>query len=178
VHYLAGTLDYRIHYPWYPAVLEGYSDVNWISSVDELYNMSGYIFTLDGVVVSWTSCKHIILTRSTIGAKLASLDTTTMETDWLREFLMDLPIFEKPLLIILMNCDNQMMIVKVNSSEDNMKSSRHITRQLKFVGKMKNSEVITLDYIHIEKNLADLFTKGLSHNVINAASKKMCLRPT
>jgi hypothetical protein len=39
---------------------------------------------------------------------------------------MDLPIVEKPLPVILMNCDNQTMIVKVDSSKDNMKSPRHI----------------------------------------------------
>jgi hypothetical protein len=43
---------------------------------------------------------------------------------------------------------------------------------------MRNSEVITLDYIHTEKNLADLFTKGLSRNVIDTTSKEMGLRPT
>jgi hypothetical protein len=41
---------------------------------------------------------------------------------------MDLPIVEKPLPAILMNYDNQMVIVKVDSSKDNMKSSRHIKR--------------------------------------------------
>jgi hypothetical protein len=91
---------------------------------------------------------------------------------------MDLPIVKKYLLAILMNCDNQTMIVKVDSSKDNMKASRHIKRRLKSVRKMRNSGVITLDYIHTEKNLTDLFTKGLSCNVIDAASKKMSLRPT
>jgi hypothetical protein len=111
-------------------------------------------------------------------AKLAALDTTTMEDDWLRELLMDLSIVEKPLPAILMNCDNQTMIVKVDSSNDNMKSSRHIKRQLKSIKKMRNSRVITLDYIHTKKNLADPFTKGLSRNVIDAASKEKGLRPT
>jgi hypothetical protein len=91
---------------------------------------------------------------------------------------MDLPIIEKPLPAILMNCDSQMVIVKVDSSKDNMKSSRHIKRWLKSVKEMRNSGVITLDYIHTEKNLVDLFTKGLSRNVIDAASKEMGLRPT
>jgi hypothetical protein len=77
-----------------------------------------------------------------------------------------------------MNCDNQIVIVKVDSSKDNMKSSRHIKRRLKSVRKMRNSDVITLDYIHTEKNLADPFTKGLSRNVIGVASKEMGLRPT
>jgi hypothetical protein len=54
--------------------------------------------------------------------ELVALDTTTVEADWLCELLMDLPIIEKPLLAILMNCDNQMVIVKVDSSKDNIKS--------------------------------------------------------
>jgi hypothetical protein len=91
---------------------------------------------------------------------------------------MDLPIVEKPLPAILMNCVNQMVIVKVDSSKDNMKSSRHIKRWLKSIRKMRNSEIITLDYIHTKKNLAYPFTKGLSHNVIDTASKEMGLRPT
>jgi hypothetical protein len=146
--------------------------------VDELYATSGYVFTLGGAAVSWRSCKQTILTRSTMEAELASLDTATIEVDWLREPLMDLPIVEKSLLAILMNYYNQTVIVKVDSSKDNIKSSRHIKRRLKSVRKMRNSRVITLDYIHIEKNLTDQFTKGLSHNVIDATSKEMGLRPT
>jgi hypothetical protein len=91
---------------------------------------------------------------------------------------MDLPIVEKPLPVILMNCDNQMVIVKLDSSKNNMKLSRHIKRRLKSVRKMRNSGVITLYYIHTEKNLADPFTKWLSRNVIDAASKDMSLRLT
>jgi hypothetical protein len=145
--------------------------------VDELYAMSGYVFTLGGAVVSWRSCKQTILTRSTMEAELTALDTTTMEADWLRELLMDLPIIEKPLPAIFMSCDNQTVIVKVDSSKDNIKSSRHIKRRLKSVRKMRNSEVITLDYIHTEKNLTDPFTEGLSRNAIDVTSKEMGLRP-
>ena len=74
---------------------------------------------------------------------------------------MDLPIVKKPIPAILMSCDNQIVIVKVNSSKDNMKSSRHVKRRLKSVRKLKNSEVIDLDYFQTAKNLADQFTKGL-----------------
>jgi hypothetical protein len=78
---------------------------------------------------------------------------------------MDLPIVEKSLSTILMNYDNQTVVVKVDSSKDNMKSSRHIKRRLNFVRKMRNSGV-------------DPFTKGLSHNMIDTVSKEMGLRPT
>jgi hypothetical protein len=111
-------------------------------------------------------------------AELAAFDTATVEANWLHELLMDLPIVKKPLSAILMNCDNQAVIVKVDSSKDNMKSLRHVKRRLKSIKKMRNFGVITLDYMHTEKNLVYPFTKRLSRNVIDAASKEMGLRPT
>jgi flagellar motor component MotA len=111
-------------------------------------------------------------------AELAALDTATVEAEWLCELLIDLPIVEKPISAILMNCDNQTVIFKVNSSKDNMKSSRHVKRQLKYVRKLRNTGVIALDYIHTSKNLADQFKKGLSRIVIDHASMELGLRPT
>jgi hypothetical protein len=110
--------------------------------------------------------------------ELTTLDTTTVEAEWLRELLMDLPIVEKQIPAILMNCDNQTVIVKVNSSKDNMNSSRHVKRRLKSVRKLRNTGVIALDYIHTSKNLTDQFTKGLSRIVIDHASMELDLRPT
>nr|ABF94664.1 retrotransposon protein, putative, Ty1-copia subclass [Oryza sativa Japonica Group] len=178
MRYLKGTMSYGIHYTGYPKVLEGYSDSNWISDADEIKATSGYAFTLGGGAVSWKSCKQTILTRSTMEAELTALDTATVEAEWLRELLMDLPVVEKPVPAILMNCDNQTVIIKVNSSKDNMKSSRHIKRRLKSVRKQKNSGVIALDYVQTARNLADQFTKGLPRNVIDSASREMGLIPT
>ena len=106
------------------------------------------------------------------------MDTAIVEAEWLRELLMDLPVVEKPIPAILMNCDNQTVIVKVNSSKDNMKSSRHVKSWLKSIRKMRNSGVIALDYVQTAKNLADPFTKDLSRNVIDEASREMALKPT
>ena len=111
-------------------------------------------------------------------AELVALDTSTIEAEWLRELLMDLPLVEKQLPAILMNCDNQTVIVKVNGFKDNHKSSRHVRRRLKSVRFMTNSGVIALNYINTTKNMADPFTKGLSRNVIDNASTEMGLRPT
>jgi hypothetical protein len=52
MHYLVDTMDYEIYYSGYPAVLEGSRNANWISDVDELYAMSGYVFTLGAAAVS------------------------------------------------------------------------------------------------------------------------------
>ena len=171
-------MSYDIHYTRYPRVLEGYYDANWISDADEIYATSGYVFSLGGGAVSWKSCKQTVLTRSTMDAELTALDTATVEAEWLHELLMDLPVVKKPIPTVSMNCDNQTMIIKVNSSRDNMKSTRHVKRQLKSVRKLRNFEVIALDYVHTSKNLADQFTNGLSRNVIEDASRELGFRPT
>jgi hypothetical protein len=36
-------------------VLDGYSDANWISDVDDIKATSGYVFTFEGGAVSWRS---------------------------------------------------------------------------------------------------------------------------
>ena len=95
MRYLKVTMDYEIYYNGYPRVLEGYSDSNWISDADEIKVTSRYVFTFGSGAVSWKSCKQTILTRSTMEAELTALDTTTVEAEWLRELLMDLPIVEK-----------------------------------------------------------------------------------
>ena len=69
-------------------------------------------------------------------AELTALDTSSAEAEWLRDLLMDLPIVEKPIPAISMNCDNQTVITKVNSSNDNMKSTKHVKRRLKTVRKL------------------------------------------
>jgi hypothetical protein len=39
-------------------------------------------------------------------AELTALDTAGAEAEWLRELLMDLPVVEKSISAISMNCDN------------------------------------------------------------------------
>jgi hypothetical protein len=72
MRYLCGTMSYGIHYLGHPAVLEGYSDANWISDVDDIKATSGYVFTFGGGAISWRSCRQTILTRSTMEAELTA----------------------------------------------------------------------------------------------------------
>jgi hypothetical protein len=83
-----------------------------------------------------------------------------------RELLMNLPFVDKPILSILMYCDNQSMLAQVMNTKDNSKSNKHIKYRLKSVIKMKNPGVIVVSYVKNENNLTDPFIKGLPQNVI------------
>jgi hypothetical protein len=125
---LRGTSTYGLHYTGYSVVLEGYSDSNWISDADEIKATSGYVFTIGGAAVSWRSHKQTILTKSTMEAELVALESATTEAEWLKELLMDLPMVAKPVLSILLHCDNQSVITIVGNAKKNAKFSRHVKR--------------------------------------------------
>ena len=55
-------LDYGLHYIGHLTVLKGYSDAaNWLSDTKDLKFANGYVFTLDGAIVSWKSSKKIYI---------------------------------------------------------------------------------------------------------------------
>jgi hypothetical protein len=110
-------------------------------------------------------------------AELTTLDIATVRVEWLRELLMDPLMVEKSIPAIQMNCDNEIVIVKVNIWKGNMKSSRHVQRRLKYIRTLRSSRVMALDYIPMAENLADQFIKGLSWSVIDDASKELGMRP-
>ncbi|KAA0058473.1 retrotransposon protein, putative, Ty1-copia subclass [Cucumis melo var. makuwa] len=72
--YLKHTENYGLHYIRYPAVLESYSDANWISGTKNSKSTSGYIFTLGGGAVSWKSSKQTCIARSTMESEFITLD--------------------------------------------------------------------------------------------------------
>ncbi|GKD05101.1 zinc finger, CCHC-type containing protein, partial [Tanacetum coccineum] len=52
LHYLRYSRNYGLHYDRYPAVIEGYSDANWIFDIKDSRSTSGYVFTLGGAAIS------------------------------------------------------------------------------------------------------------------------------
>ena len=66
-------MNYDILYRGYPAILEGYSDANWISDSDEIKSIIGYIFTLRGGAIAWKSSKQTLIDTSTMESKFISL---------------------------------------------------------------------------------------------------------
>ena len=72
--YLHFTCDYGLHYTRYPVIVEGYSDVNWISNVKDSKSYSGYVFTLGGAAISWKSSKQTVIVGSTMECEFVALD--------------------------------------------------------------------------------------------------------
>ena len=87
LRYLRHTRDYGLHYGSHPAVIEGYSDANWISDIKDSKSTSGYVFTLAGAAISWKSSKQTLIARSTMESEFIALDKCGEEAEWLTPIL-------------------------------------------------------------------------------------------
>ena len=105
LRYLCGTMSWGLNFVGHPLVLEGYCDANWVTDSDETSSTSGYVFTLSGGAVSWKSGKQTCIARSTMEAEFVALDLATQEEDWLRNLLIDIPLWGKPSPSVSMHCD-------------------------------------------------------------------------
>ena len=77
---LDDTQNYVLHYNKYPAVLEGYSDANWITRSTKTKFISGYVFTIGGGEISWKSSKQTCIALSTMESEFIALDKAGEET--------------------------------------------------------------------------------------------------
>nr|GEX55448.1 hypothetical protein [Tanacetum cinerariifolium] len=121
---------------------------------------SGWIFTLGGGVVSWGSKKQSCLTDSTMGAEFVALASCCKEAKWLRDLLINIPLWPKPMPPISVHCDSKSTLSKVYNQVYNG-NSRHIGLRHRQVNQLINDGVIIVSFLRSSKNLADPFTKGL-----------------
>ena len=176
LRYLRETSKYGLHYERYPAVLEGYSDANWISDTVDSKSTSGFVFTLGNAAVSWKSSRQTCIARSTMESEFIALDKTAEEAEWLRNFLEDIPSWPKPVPAISIHCDSQSAIGRAQNTMYNGKS-RHIRRRHNTIRQLLSSGIITIDYVKSKENLADPLTKGLPREQVEKSSRGMGLKP-
>jgi hypothetical protein len=103
--YLRYILDYGLYYIAYLVILEGYSNVNWIFDTKNSKSTSGYIFILDGAIMSWKFSKQICIARSKMKSKFITLDKAREEARWLWNFSENIPYWPKPVSTIYIQRD-------------------------------------------------------------------------
>lgn len=173
--YLKKTIDYGLCYSGYPNVLEGYTDASWITESDDHASTSGWIFTLGGAAISWGSKKQTCLADSTMASEFIALNSASKEAEWLRNLLLEIPIWPKPMPPVLIHCDSQSTLSRAYSHVYNGKS-RHIGLRHSFVRQLISDGIITINYVRSASNLADPLTKGLARDMVHKTSRAMGLK--
>ena len=162
--YLRKTIDYGIVYTGYPSVLEGYTDAGWITDSEDHSSTSGWIFTLGGGAISRGSKKQACISDSTMVAGFVALASSSKEAEWLRNLLLEIHVWPKPVALVSLRCDSQTTLSRAYSQIYNGKS-RNIGLRHSYVRHLITDGVITINYVKSSENLADPSTKGLARNI-------------
>ena len=67
--------------------MKGYTDANFQYDRDESKSQSGYVFNLNGGVVSWKSSKQKTNTNSTTKVEYITASEVNKEVIWIRNFI-------------------------------------------------------------------------------------------
>jgi hypothetical protein len=68
----------------------GYTDSDFVGSIDDRKNTSGYVFSLRSGAVAWASKKQPIVTLSFVEAEYVATATTACQVVWMRRILNEL----------------------------------------------------------------------------------------
>ncbi|KAL0413413.1 UNVERIFIED_CONTAM: Retrovirus-related Pol polyprotein from transposon TNT 1-94 [Sesamum radiatum] len=163
--YLKKTMYYRLSYSGFPSILEGYSDASWITNVEDHSSTSGWVFLLRGGVISWASKKQTCITNSTMGSEFVALAAAGKETEWLN-LIYEIPLWPKSISPISIHCDSAATLAKAYSQIYNGKS-RHLGVRHSMIRELTMNDVISVEFVRPQRNLADHLTKGLARDLVH-----------
>ncbi|GJU86452.1 zinc finger, CCHC-type containing protein [Tanacetum coccineum] len=117
--YLKKTMDYRLTYTGYPSVLEGYTDA---------------------------SKKQTCITGSTLEYEFMALAAADKEAQWLKNLLLEIPLWSKPITLISIHCDSAVALANAYSQMYNEKS-RHLGVRHSMIRELITNEVISMEFV-------------------------------
>nr|GEX46972.1 zinc finger, CCHC-type [Tanacetum cinerariifolium] len=144
--YLKKMIDYRLTYTGYPSVLEGYIDAIWISNTEDNSSTSNWVFLLGGGAISWASKKQTCITGSTMKSNFVALVAAGKEADWLRNLILEIPLWSKPIEPISIRCDSAATLAKAYSQMYNEKS-RHLGVRHSMIRERLTNGVVSIEFV-------------------------------
>ena len=138
---------------------------------------SGWVFLLGGGAISWASKKQTCITSSTMESEFVALAAAGKEAEWLKNLLLEIPLWSKPIAPISIHCDSAATLAKAYSQMYNGKS-RHLGVRHSMIRELIMNGVVSIVFVKSQQNLADHLTKGLARDLVLKSAKGMGLSPS
>ncbi|XP_031266392.1 secreted RxLR effector protein 161-like [Pistacia vera] len=120
--YLKRTKDVILSYGGLELKIDGYSDSDFQSDVDDRKSTFEFIFTCNGDAVSWKSSKQSTTVDSTSEAEYIVASEAAKEAVWIHKFMTELGVVPNMVYLITLYCDNTgvvaQLILHVKSPDD------------------------------------------------------------
>lgn len=186
LRYLKGTMGVSllVRTPNSEWILVGWADSNWAGSHNCRRSTSGYVFTIGGLVCSWSSRLQLTVVNSSVEAEYVALAAAARELLWTSMFLHKL---EQPAsktarihvsagTSIIHSCDGELAFDQsvlvlysdssgahaITSNPQHFKRTKHIDIAHFFLWDEVASWRLTVAPVQSSENLANILTKPLT----------------
>jgi len=163
IGYIKNTLDYGITCSRDSDLSPtAYVDADYGGCKDTRRSTSGYVFTMSGGAVSWSSKRQATVALSTVEAEYVVMSRCAQQMVWMNSWLDEVGI--EHTLPGLIKGDNRGAIALTKNTKDHGKV-KHIDIRHHYLRDIVKSGEITIEQVASAENLADLFTKPLPRDL-------------
>ncbi|RVW32897.1 Retrovirus-related Pol polyprotein from transposon RE2 [Vitis vinifera] len=157
LRYLKGSINHGLFYTPSPLQLHTYCNSDWAGNPDDKRSTSGYGVFLGRNLVSWSSKKQHVVSRSSTEAEYRSMALAIAEVYWLRMLFKELAIG----LIHIPNiwCNNIGAIALASNPVFHART-KHVEIDYHFIREKVCNHDIKVQHVSTVDQIADLFIKG------------------
>jgi len=159
LRYLQGTLSYGLRlYKSSFNKLISYTDADRGGCLDTRHSTSGYCVFLGDNLISWSSKRQPIVSRSSTEAEYRGVANVVSDSSWIRNLLLDLhcPIHTATLVY----CDN-VSAIYLSGNPVQRQRTKHIEMDIHFVREKVAKGDIRVLHVPSRHQIAGIFMKGL-----------------
>jgi hypothetical protein len=159
--YIHGTYDQGLLYTFDTnSSLVGYCDADWAGNVEDRKSTSGGCFFVGNNLVSWFSKKQNSVSLSTAEAEYIAAGSSSTQLLWMKQMLEEYGVNPG---VMTLYCDN-LSAISISKNPVQHSRTKHIDIRHHFIRELVEDGIINLEHVSSEKQLADIFTKGLDVN--------------
>ncbi|GKC84233.1 hypothetical protein Tco_1139950 [Tanacetum coccineum] len=106
--------------------------------------------------------------------EFVALAAAGKEAEWLKNLLLEILLWSKPIAPIFIRCDSVATLAKAYSHMYNGKS-RHLAVRHRMIRELITNGVVSIEFVRSQQNLADHLTKGLARDLVIKSAEGMGL---
>ncbi|KAK8713625.1 hypothetical protein V6N13_148837 [Hibiscus sabdariffa] len=141
--------------------IKGYTDASFQTDKDNSRSQSGFVFCLNGGVVSWKSSKMDTVADSTTEAEYIAASEAAKEAVWIKKFITGLGVIPSISDTVDLYCDNNGAIAQAKEPSSHQRS-KHILRRFHLIREIIDRGDVEICKVHTDDNIADILTKPLA----------------
>ncbi|KAH0847628.1 hypothetical protein FOPE_00796 [Fonsecaea pedrosoi] len=139
----------------------GYVDSDFANCEDSRKSTTGFMFTMAGAPISWSSKRQTTVAQSTMDAEYIAAAEAARDAVWIRNFINDLKVQGTSISTIPLLIDNNSAL-KLTHNPEFHNRSKHIDVKYHFIReKAMDTKEIETKRVATKDNLADILTKSL-----------------